>query len=132
MLRTKVHNAGIVASLALLLLAGCGGSSGPLAPAPNPSTSPVGSSGNGNVTAPVQAVRSVSVGTAQTVNGIDIAVASPANASGPNAELLGSSELTSSTTATNSGATIRRGATMKVILFGRELNGSLQVTIGGP
>ncbi|MEO5936830.1 MAG: hypothetical protein ABIP81_06425 [Terriglobales bacterium] len=72
------------------------------------------------------------MGTAQIVSGIDIAVASPANANGPNAELLGSSELTEGTTATNSGATIRRGATMKVILFGRELNGSLQVTIGGP
>lgn len=72
------------------------------------------------------------MGTAQSVSGIDIPVASPADASGPNAELLGTSELTDRTIATNSGSTIRRGATMKVILFGRALSGSLQVTIGGP
>ncbi len=128
------HGAGSsVLALLLLLAAGCGGgSSGPLTPAPNPSTNPAGSTGGGIVTAPVQAIQTVSLGPGQTVGSVDIAVASPATSDGPNAELLGTSELSAGTTATNSGATIRRGSTMKVILFGRALSGSLQVTIGGP
>ena len=64
--------------------------------------------------------------------GVDIVVSSPATANGPNAELLGVSELNTGTTARNSGAAIRRGSTMKVVLFGRGLNGSLRVSIGGP
>jgi hypothetical protein len=77
-------------------------------------------------------MQTVQVGAGQTVGGIDINVPTPASSNGPNAELLGVSELNSATTATNSGATIRRGATMKVVLFGRALSGSLRVTIGGP
>lgn len=77
-------------------------------------------------------MRTFSVGAGQTVTGIDIAVAAPANSSGPNAELLGVSDLNTATTATNSGAVIHRGATMKVVLFGRALSGGLRVTIGGP
>lgn len=67
-----------------------------------------------------------------TTGGVDINVTAPAIANGPNAEMLGVSELTTGTTARNSGATIRRGTTMKVVLFGRALSGSLRVTIGGP
>lgn len=115
--------------LAVSLLAACGGSTTPT-PLPAPSTS--GTSGNGTVTAPVQARRIVSVGAGQAVGNIDIAVAFPMNGSGPNAELLGVSEVGAATSATNSGAVIRRGTTMKVILFGRALSGSLQVTLGGP
>lgn len=119
-------------ALTVVLAAGCGGgSSGPLAPAPNPSSNP-GTPTTGNITAPVQTMRVVSVGPSQAVSGIDINLASPANATGPNAELLGTSELNTGATATNSGATIRRGSTMNVIFFGRALSGSLQVTIGGP
>jgi hypothetical protein len=77
-------------------------------------------------------MRTVTVIPGATTGGIDIAVASPANSSGPNAELLGTSELNTSTTAQNSGGVIRRGSTMKVVLFGRALSGALTVTIGGP
>jgi hypothetical protein len=76
-------------------------------------------------------MRVVSVGGGAT-SGIDITVSSQANSSGGNAELLGVSEVNSGTTATNSGAEIPRGTTRKVVLFGRALNGSMQVTIGGP
>jgi len=98
----------------------------------SPASQPPATGGNGSTTAPVGAMRVVSVGGGQSVNGIDIAVASPANASGPNAELLGVSGLNEATTARNSGAVIPRGSTMKVVLFGRALSGGLTVTIGGP
>jgi hypothetical protein len=76
-------------------------------------------------------MRVVNVGAGQ-VSGIDINVASPGNANGANAELLGVSDINASTTATNSGAVIHRGSTMKVVLFGRGLSGSLSVSVGGP
>lgn len=112
-------------------MASCGGGSGPVTPM-TPSTQPPAGGGNGTTTAPVQAMRVISVGSGQTLTSIDIAVASPANAGGPNAELLGVSGLNESTTARNSGASIPRGSTMKVVLFGRALSGALTVTIGGP
>lgn len=98
----------------------------------SPAAQPPATGANGSASAPVQAMRVVSVGGGQTVSGIDIAVASPANSSGPNAELLGVSGINESTTARNSGASIPRGSTMKVVLFGRALSGALTVTIGGP
>lgn len=117
--------------LSLALIAGCGGRS-PVSPM-SPSTQPPATGGsNGSATAPVQTMRVVSVGSGQSVTSIDIAVASAANASGPNAELLGVSGVNESTTARNSGASIPRGSTMKVVLFGRALSGALTVTIGGP
>ena len=123
----------IAGLLLLLLLPGCGGSGSPTpVGAPPSSSNNTPGSTNGNATSPVQARRVVNVSVGQTASGIDINVASPANSAGPNAELLGTSELSASTTATNSGAAIRRGSTMKVVLFGRALSGSLQVTIGGP
>lgn len=101
----------------------------PMAPATQP---PATGGSSGSTTAPVQAMRAVAVGAGQSVTGINIAVASPASAGGPNAELLGVSGVNESTTARNSGAVIPRGSTMKVVLFGRALSGGLTVTIGGP
>lgn len=115
----------------ILVLSGCGGSDSSPAPS-NPSAPPPANGGGGGATSPVTEARIVSVGPGQTVSGIDIAVSSPANSAGVNAENLGVTELNGSGSARNTGATIRRGTTMRVILFGRALHGGLNVTILGP
>ncbi|HUQ50106.1 MAG TPA: hypothetical protein VM056_05270 [Terriglobales bacterium] len=114
------------------LLASCGGGSSNAAPG-NPAPIPTNTgSGGTNTPVPVQPVRAVTVGAGQAVGGIDIAVSNPVNSAGANAEVLGVSELNSAGRAFGSGASIRRGSSMRVILFGRALNGGLRVTIGGP
>jgi hypothetical protein len=46
--------------------------------------------------------------------------------------VLGVSDVNSGGTASNSGATIHVGSTMKVLLFGHGLSGNMTVTISGP
>ena len=103
------------------LLAGCGGNgSGTLAPSTPPG-------GGGPVSAPVV----VTVGGGATGAGVDINVVGPAGAN-PNSEVLGVAPVGAGGSATNTGATIQRGATMKVLLFGAGLTGSLEVIVSGP
>ena len=68
----------------------------------------------------------------QDAGGVDVNVESPALATQVNAELLGVSPIGQSGSATNGGAQVHRGASMRVIVFGRALDGSVGVTIGGP
>jgi hypothetical protein len=74
----------------------------------------------------------VTVGPGQVVNSIDINVPAPASSSQPNAELLGVTEIGAGGPAFNSGSAINRGSSKKIIIFGRGMSGSLQVSISGP
>lgn len=110
---------------------GCGG--GGSSPAPStPAPSPTPPATGGGTPTPVTDARVVSIAGGQTVSGIDITVSSPANASGVNAENLGVTELNAGGSANNTGAVVRRGTTMRVVIFGRALGGGLTVSILGP
>jgi hypothetical protein len=111
----------------VLILAGCGGGGNSSASTQTVSTPPAASGGGTPPTVPII----VNVGS-QAVSGIDINVSSPASSTPPNAEVLGVSALGSGGSASDVGATISRGSTMKVLLFGPGLDGSMTVSIGGP
>ncbi len=114
------------AGLALLvtgLLVGCGGTG---TSSRQPQSPP--NLGGGTVAAP----QSVTVGAGQSVSGADITVPAPASNPPPNATVLGTASLTGSAQAFNTGATIKRGSTARVLLFGPGLSGSMQVSITGP
>jgi hypothetical protein len=72
------------------------------------------------------------VGGGQTVSGVDITVGSPADSPTPNAQMLGVANIGQGGSASNVGEVIHRGSTMKVLLFGTGLAGSMTVTISGP
>ncbi len=74
----------------------------------------------------------VSVAAGQTASGINITVATPASSPPPNAEVLGTAGLTGTAQAFNTGATITRGTTQRVLLFGPGLSGSMQISVTGP
>lgn len=74
----------------------------------------------------------VDVSRGPSATGIDITVASPVASPAPNAQDLGSNTTTARQAASNTGGTIRRGSTMRVILFGPGLGGQMQVRISGP
>ena len=108
--------------LCLGLLAGCGGSGSSSSKSQTPNL------GGGTVSKP----QAVIVGSGQNVSGIDVSVVSPASNPPPNATVLGVAGLTGTGQAFNTGGTISRGSTMRVLLFGPGLDGSMQVTITGP
>jgi hypothetical protein len=116
----------------IALLAGCGGGSSPAPSTTSSTPAPAPAPGTGTSSSPTSDPVVVSVSAGQQLSGVDIAVSSPANASGANAEMLGVSDLNSGGSATNTGATAHRGTTMKVIMFGRGLNGSQQISVLGP
>jgi hypothetical protein len=103
------------------LLAGCGG-------AGTSASAPPTNLGGGAVAKPV----TVTVNAGQTAGDVNIAVVAPASSPPPNATVLGVAALTGSGSAFNTGATIPRGATQRVLLFGPGLSGSMQVKITGP
>ncbi len=49
-----------------------------------------------------------------------------------NAEDLGVNSVGAQGMASNTGGTIRRGSTMRILLFGPGLNGGMTVSVGGP
>jgi len=110
-----------------LLLVSCGGQQSSVTePPPNPGPGP--SPGGGEVRDPIV----VSVAGGQNIAAVDITVVAPASSSAPNAEVLGVSLPSEAGTASNTGAAIRRGATRRVLLFGRNLSSARNVTITGP
>ena len=123
----------LVLSLLLALTACGGGSSSTSTPPPVPSTgaSPPPPTGGGG-TSPVTTPQVVTVAAGVPISGIDINVSTPASSTPPNAQVLGVSAVGGGGTASDVGATISRGSTMKVLLFGPGLDGSMTVTIGGP
>jgi hypothetical protein len=112
-----------VLSLSLLMgaIACGGGNGGPIISGGG------GGGGNGGGGGAVSQPVIVDVSGGQTTSGVNIAVASPASSPVANAENLGTGN-----TASNTGATIAKGTTATVLLFGPGLNGSMQVTISGP
>ncbi len=110
---------------ALGVLAGCGGTGGSKNPQNTP---PPPNLGGGPVAAPV----AVGVSAGQAVSGINITVVMPASAPPPNAQVLGVANLTGPGEAFNTGGTISRGTTRRVLLFGPGLSGTMTVTITGP
>ena len=117
-----------------LLLSACGGggntptamSSNGGTTSTNPAPPPEGLNSQLQPPTPVD----VSHGSGAT--GIDITVVAPAASPAPNAQDLGSNAATARQAASNTGGSIRRGATMRIILFGPGLNGQMQVRISGP
>jgi len=120
-----------------VLLTGCGGrgmvsagnatsasapnSPAPVAPAPTP-TSPSGS--------PSPTPVNLAAGQAQT--GVDIAVAPPSSSPSLNAQDLGVNSTSGLGMASNTGGSIHRGSTMRVLLFGSGLSSNMKITIAGP
>jgi hypothetical protein len=121
-----------------MTVTGCGGGSSSPAPAPAPTTSspppaPAPAPAPSQpVPVPVVAPVVVNVPAGRPVAGVDINVPSPASSPVPNAEVLGVTPIGAGGSASNVGATISRGATMRVLLFGQGLDGSMTVTIDGP
>jgi hypothetical protein len=111
----------------LLLISGCGGGSS----TPTPTTSATTPVPTGGPT-PSTSAGAVSVGAGQTASGVDINVVPPALSPPENAELLGVTNVNTAGSASNSGATIHQGSTMKVLVFGSGLSGSMTVSISGP
>ena len=120
----------LVLSLLLALTACGGGSSSTTPPAPSTGASPPPPTGG--ATSPVATPQVVTVAAGVPISGIDINVSTPASSTPPNAQVLGVSAVGGGGTASDVGATISRGSTMKVLLFGPGLDGSMTVTIGGP
>ena len=113
----------------VLLLTSCGGGGGtttkPTTPTPAPSTCTT------TVIAPVGTQNLVTVAGAD-VAGVDIAVGNPQTCTAPNAEVLGVADLSATRlSATNTGAQIHRGDSKIVIIFGKGLNGSMQISVNG-
>jgi hypothetical protein len=73
----------------------------------------------------------VTVAGGATASGVDITVVGAAGTN-PNAEVLGVAPVGAAGSAINTGDTIQRGTTMKVLLFGAGLTGSLEVIVSGP
>lgn len=116
-----------------LFLTACGG--GGNSPAPSPMNT--GGQTSTNPTPPPEGIKlnpptPVDVSRGPSATGIDITVGSPVASPAPNAQDLGSNTATARQAASNTGGTIRRGSTMRVILFGPGLNGQMQVRISGP
>jgi hypothetical protein len=121
---------GALSIVLVLLLSGCGGvkstANGGTATLPTSGSPP---STGGTVSSPII----VQVGSGSTVAGISISVPAPAASTPPNAQVLGVFAGSSgSASASNTGDLIHLGQTATVLLFGPGLDGSMQVTIGGP
>jgi hypothetical protein len=120
----------ILAVTLLSLACGGGGSNNtsnttPTNPPPTSNPPPPCNPGPQNLGAP----NVVSVSAGGTASGVDITVASPASSPVVNALNLGT---TTAGFASNTGATVQRGVTQGIILFGPGITGDLTVTVSGP
>lgn len=117
--------------LASSFLVACGGGGGSTAGSGGPAPGPP--SGGGGPTSPTGAVVTptpVTVAAGQTTTGVDITV--PSGASAMNTEVLGVADPGGGGSAFSTGASVARGATARVLLFGNGLTGSARVSISGP
>ena len=111
-------------------LLGCGGN----ASSPGPSTAPPVSSNNPppGSGSPASSPNIVQLAAGQTAAGADITVTASSSSTALNARNLGVAPQTGQASASNTGATIHRGSTMRVLLFGSGLGADTQVSIRGP
>lgn len=117
----------LLLAASLLLLPGCGGGSDRAENPPPPNVPPPAPGNGAGLTDPVV----VNVGAGATVAGINITVPGPAGSPAPNAELLGATPLDAAGSAFNTGATVRRGSTMRVIIFGNGLTADMRASVSG-
>ena len=107
--------------LGVMAVIGCGGKS-----SSKTNTNPPMPSSN-----PVNSPMTITLAAGQSMQGIDIVVPAPSSNPAPNAQVLGVTT-GSGGTASNTGATVTRGSTVTVLLFGPGLSGNMQVSISGP
>jgi hypothetical protein len=112
----------MISIISALLLISCGGGD---SSSNNGGNGGGGGGGNGQVQTPTV----VSVAEGQTASGVNITV--PTGTPAINAEVLGVTG-TSGGRAQNTGDRIQQGTTGRVLMFGKGLSGSLDVTISGP
>ena len=122
--------------LLLCVLAGCGGRGLVSNNATSP-TAPVTSSSSNSGSSPTSSSvasgpTAITVAAGQNIAGADITVTPPASSQPPNAEDLGVNPLSGLGMASNTGGTIHRGSTMRILLFGPGLNSQMQVVVAGP
>jgi hypothetical protein len=115
------------------LLAGCGGR-GVVGAGTSTSSTPPTNTGSATPapapSAPSSTPTPVSLTAGQTQGGIDVVVSTPAATE--NAQDLGTNLPSGLGMASNTGGTIHRGSTMRVLLFGPGMSGDMKVTIAGP
>lgn len=73
----------------------------------------------------------VTVSGGQEVTGVNISVAPPQSTTPPSAEDLGVNPVHGLGMAANTGGSIHRGTTMRILLFGPGLNARMKVTVAG-
>jgi len=73
----------------------------------------------------------VIVTSGQDVTGVNITVAAPQSSTPPSAEDLGVNPVHGLGMAANTGGSIHRGSTMRILLFGPGLNARMKVTVAG-
>ena len=73
----------------------------------------------------------ISVSAGQEVTGVNITVAPPESTIPPRAEDLGVNPVHGLGMAANTGGSIRRGSTMRVLLFGPGLNARMKISVAG-
>jgi hypothetical protein len=134
---TRVRSLGLVL-LACGLLAACGNGAAANNTATSSSSGRVTNESNSNSlpSQPPSATLSevpapVNVGSGQEVSGVNITVAPAASTNPPSAEDLGVNPVHGLGMAANTGGSIRRGSTMRILLFGPGLNARMKVTVAG-
>jgi hypothetical protein len=127
------RNAILVASC-LLFLTACGGAGRSTSPQNTATQAPMSPpSFQANVVGPPPGERvAINVVAGQITGGVDITVPAARAATPPNAQLLGTGSVNGGGTASNTGATIRRGERLRVLVFGPGLDANTTATISGP
>ena len=137
---TRVRSLGVML-LACGLLAACGNgmaNSGPASPSSSSSSRNATPEATSKIESPAQVAAPasaepvpVTVSAGQEVTGVNITVAPPGSTTPPRAEDLGVNPVHGLGMAANTGGSIRRGSTMRVLLFGPGLNTRMHVTVAG-
>lgn len=113
----------------VLLLASCGG--GGSSTKPTTTTTTPTSTCSSTVSAPVGAQNIVTVAGA-SVGGVDITVGNPQACPAANAEVLGVNDTTATKlSGNNTGGQLHRGDSKIIVLFGKGLSGSMQISVSG-